>query len=148
MTRFFVILILMASFLSGCASTNSHPIEFHTTTNASFTINSDQFDTIDIQSSEIQLWQGSDLVGSIMTIQTNPDYQSAIKEVEEGFIEAQRGPGEPHELALPDGAYGFSVSFGGHTTAFIAVHNQPESWLTISTRDALFEEILSSIVIE
>lgn len=148
MAAFSASLIIIASLISGCASPSSHAIEFRTASNVSFTVNSSQFDTVDIQSPEIQLWRGSDVVGSVVTIQTNPDYQSAIKEVEEGFIEAQRGPGETNKLALPDGAYGFSASFGGHTTAFIAVHNQPESWITISTRDTLFEEVLSSIVIE
>ncbi len=148
MTRLLVAAALATCLLSGCASIHSQPIAFRTAPNTSFTINSDQFNTVDIQSSEIQLWQGSNLVGSIMTIQTNPAYQSAIEEVKEGFLEARRGPGEVSELALPEGAYGFSTSFDGHTTAFIAVHNQLESWITISTRNALFEEVLSSIAVE
>lgn len=148
MTRLVVSLILIVSLISGCTSLDSRPIGFRAAPNTSFTISSDQFDTVEIQSSEIHLWKDSDLVGSITTIEKNPNYQSAIEEVKQGFIEAQRGPGKTSLLALPDGAYGFSTSFSGYTTAFIAIHDQPESWITISTRDSLFKGVLSSITIK
>lgn len=149
MIRLAIALILIMSFLNGCASiTSSQPIEFRTTSSASFTISTAQFNAVEIQPSEIQLWQDSELFGSIMTIQTSPDYHSGMEEVKAGYLEAQKGPGQVIELDLPEGAYGFSTSFGGHTTAFIALQDQPESWITISARDAVFGEVLSSMSID
>lgn len=148
MTAFSASLIIIAGLITGCASPSDHSVEFRTTSSASFTISSAQFNAVEIQPSEIQLWQDSDLFGSIMTIQTSPDYHSGIEEVKAGYLEAQKGPGQVIELDLPEGAYGFSTSFGGHTTAFIALQDQPESWVTISARDTAFGEVLSSMSID
>lgn len=147
MTRFVVSLILIVVIISGCASFSSHPVEFRAAPNTSFTLNSDRFDAIEIQPSEIQLWEGSDLVGTIMTVETNPQSKTAINEVKQGFVEAQKGPGAPSELQLPESAYGFASTFRGYTTAFIAVAEYNESWITISVKDDLFDEVLSSIAI-
>lgn len=148
MAAFSASLIIIAGLMTGCASPRGHSVEFRTTSSASFTISSAQFNAVEIQPSEIQLWQDSSLFGSIMTIQTSPDYHSGIEEVKAGYLEAQNGPGQVVELDLPEGAYGFSASFGGDTTAFIALEDQPESWITISTRDAVFGEVLSSMSID
>lgn len=147
MARLVVSLILIVVFISGCASFSSHSVEFRAAPNTSFTLNSDRFDAIEIQPSEMQLWEGSDLVGTIMTVETNPQSKTAIGEVKQGFVEAQKGPGAPIELQLPDGAYGFASTFRGYTTAFIAVANNNESWITISVKEDLFDEVLSSIAI-
>lgn len=147
MTRFVVSFILMVVFISGCASFSSHPVEFRAAPNTSFTLNSDRFDAIEIQPSEIQLWEGSDLVGTIITVETNPQSKTAINEVKQGFVEAQKGPGTPGELQLPEGAYGFASTFRGYTTAFIAVADYNESWITISVKDDIFDAVLSSITI-
>ena len=101
MARLVVSLILIVVFISGCASFSSHPVEFRAAPNTSFTLNSDRFDAIEVQPSEMQLWEGSDLVGTIMTVETNPQSKTAIGEVKQGFVEAQKGPGAPTELQLP-----------------------------------------------
>lgn len=147
MTRFVVSLILITVLISGCASFKSNPVEFRATPHITFTLNGDKFDAIEIQSSEIQLWEDSDLVGTISTIETNPQSNTAINEVKQGFTEAQKGPGTPRELQLPEGAYGFASTFRGYTTAFISVANNNESWITISVKEDLFDEVLSSITI-
>lgn len=148
MTRFVTLIVLMVGFISGCASLTNQPIEFRTTANVSFKISSSQFDTVELQPSELQLWKNSDLVGSITTIETNPLFESAIKEVKQGFVEAHKGPGTPSELALPEGAYGFASSFRGYTTAFIARADNTESWITIGVRNDVFEEVISSMVLQ
>ena len=63
-------------------------------------------------------------------------------------MEARKGPGVPSELELQKGAYGFASSFRGYTTAFIATTANTESWLTISVKDGVFDELLSSIEIK
>jgi len=148
MTKTFTLLTLILAFISGCASFNSQSIEFRTTANVSFKISSSQFDTVEFQPSELQLWKNSDLVGSITTIETNPQFESAIKEVKQGFVEALKGSGTPCELALPEGAYGFASSFRGYTTAFIASADNTESWITIGVRNDVFEEVISSMVLQ
>lgn len=148
MTRVIASLILIVVIISGCASFGSRPVEFRATPSTSFALNSDKFDAIEIQSSEILLWEGSDLVGSITTVETNPQSETAINEVKQGFVEAQKGSGAPSELQLPEGAYGFASTFRGYTTAFIAVAEYNESWVTISVKDDVFDDVLSSITIK
>jgi len=69
----------------------------------------------------------------------------AVDEVRQGFNEAQRSSGKVVPLDLGNSAYGFSVAVNGYTTAFIATSKHPTSWITISTQDDIFEEVLSSL---
>lgn len=148
MTKIFTLLTLILAFISGCASFNSQSIEFRSTANVSFEISSSQFDTVELHPSKLQLWKNSDLVGSVTTIETNPQFESAIKEVKQGFVEALKGPGTPSELALPEGTYGFASSFRGYTTAFIARADNAGSWITISLKDDAFDEVFSSMALK
>ena len=147
MKRIASLMLLMVAFVSGCTPLIKQPIEFRTTTNVSFSIDSGQFDVVELQSSETLLWKDSELVGIITTVVTAPQSGTATKEVKQGFIENQRSSGAAIELSLPKGAYGFASSVRGFTTAFIAVANYDEFWITISVRDDFFDELLSSISI-
>lgn len=147
MKTFVMLICLMTGFISGCASLNNQTVEFRATSSTSFGISSDQFNTVELQPSEILLWKGADLIGSITTVKTNPKSETAINEVKQGFVEAQKGPGAPRELTLPEGAYGFASSFRGFTTAFIAVVGDSEFWITISVKDDVFDQVLSSITV-
>lgn len=136
---------VLVSLLSGCAATGQTPIEFHTSNHLTFELGNGRFDTIDVQPFETQLWLGSAMVGSLMTMETSPDFDTAVDEVRQGFNEAQRSSGKVVQLDLGNRAYGFSVAVNGYTTAFIATSKHPTSWITISTQDDIFEEVLSSL---
>nr|WP_297401115.1 hypothetical protein [uncultured Marinobacter sp.] len=145
MARFFTCLLIGSGILPGCAFTPSQTIDFRTTNNARFESSSDQFGAVDIRPFETRLWRANTLVGSITTLETDPDFSTAIGEVKQGFHEATKGPGKPELLELPDNAFGFSVSCDGYTTAFIATRDRPESWFTISVLDETFDEVISSL---
>jgi len=139
--------IFLISLISGCASINQQAIEFRTSNGIAFEFNSRQFDTVDIQPSETQIWRGSELVGSVVTMETNADFSTAVEEVRQGFREAQKSSGDVTKLELGEGIYGFSATVNGYTTAFIATSNHPSSWVTISADDDVFYEVLSTLTV-
>lgn len=131
--------------ISGCAVTSQQPTAFRTSNNLVFELSESRFDTIDVQPFETQLWLDSTMVGSLTTMETSPDFDTAVDEVRQGFNEAQGSSGKVVQLDLGNSAYGFSVAVNGYTTAFIATSKHPTSWITISTQDDIFEEVLSSL---
>ncbi|PPI85119.1 hypothetical protein KEHDKFFH_05000 [Marinobacter maroccanus] len=137
----------MASLISGCAVTDQASIEFRTSNNLAFEINQDRFDTVDIQPSETKIWRGSELVGSVATMETNADFSTAVEEVRHGFREAKKSFGDVIKLKLGEGVYGFSATVNDYTTAFIATSNHPSSWVTISADDDVFYEVLSTLTV-
>lgn len=146
--RTFIILgIFLAILISGCAVTDQPPVEFRSSNNLAFEINQDGFDAVDIQPSETKIWRGSELVASVATMETNADFSTAVEEVRQGFREAQKSSGNVTELNLGEGVYGFSATVNGYTTAFIATSNHPSSWVTISTTDDVFGEVLSTLAV-
>ena len=147
MRRSIILRIVLASLISGCASLNQQAIEFRISNGIAFEFNSGQFDTVDIQPSETQIWRGSELVGSVATMETNADFSTAVEEVRQGFREARKSSGDVTELDLGEGVYGFSATINGYTTAFIATSNHPSSWVTISTADDVFYQVLSTLAV-
>lgn len=145
MKKFTLLILMLALFTTGCASLNSQPVEFKTAADISIRVNNDQFDVVELQSSETLLWQDSELVSIITVIDTNPQFETAMEEVKRGFEENMKSTTATRELDLPTGAFGFASSVRGFTTAFIAAEGKSESWITISVRDGSFEKILSSI---
>lgn len=139
--------IFLISLISGCASLDQHPIEFRTPNDLAFELNRGRFDTVDIQPFETQLWRDSELVGSVMSMETSAEFSTAAEEVREGFREAQKSSGDVSELDLGEGVYGFSVSVNGYKTAFIATSKHPSIWITISTSDNVFDEVLSTLTV-
>lgn len=139
--------IFLISLISGCASLNQQAIEFRTYNGIAFEFNSRQFDTVDIQPSETQIWRGSELVGSVATMETNADFSSAVEEVRQGFREAQKSSDDLTELDLGEGVYGFSATVNGYTTAFIATSKHPSTWITISADANIFENVLSTLTV-
>lgn len=137
--------IFLVSLISGCASLNHESIEFHTSNNIKFELTSGRFDSVNVQPFETQLWLDTELVGSILTMETNPDFSTAVEEVRQGFREAQKSSGNVAELDLGKGVFGFSVTVNGYTTAFIATSQHPSSWITISTTDNVSDEVLSTL---
>lgn len=111
MRKFIILRIVLASLISGCAVTDQAPIEFRTSNNLTFELSKSRFDTIDMQPFETQLWLDSALVGSLMTMETSTDFETAVDEVRQGSNEAEH----------------------------------PSSWITISTQDDVFGEVLSSL---
>ncbi|MEC7815548.1 MAG: hypothetical protein VX939_04710 [Pseudomonadota bacterium] len=147
MKRFIATGIVLISLISGCAITSQEPTAFRTSNNLVFELSESRFDTIDVQPFETQLWLDSTMVGSVMTMETSPDFATAVDEVQQGFIEAQKSSGKVIPLDLDDRAYGFAVILNGYTTAFIATLEHPSSWITISTQDDVFAEVLSSLAV-
>lgn len=139
--------IFWISLISGCASLYEQATEFRTSNGIAFEFNSRHFDTVDIQPPETQIWRGSDLVGSVATMETNADFSTALEEVRQGYKEAQKSSGDVTELDLCEGVYGFSATVNGYTTAFIATSSHPSSWITISTDDDVFYEVLSTLTV-
>lgn len=137
--------IFLISLISGCASINQQAIEFRTSNGIAFEFNSRQFDTVDIQPSETQIWRGSELVGSVATMETNADFSTAVEEVRQGFGEAQKSSGDVTELDLGEGVYGFSATVNGYTTAFIATSKHRSTWITISADENIFDNVLSTL---
>lgn len=137
--------IFLVSLISGCASLNQESIEFHTSNNIKFELSSGRFNSVNVQPFETQLWLDTELVGSILTMETNPDFSTAVEEVRQGFREAQKSSGKVTELDLGEGIFGFSVTVNGYTTAFIATSQHPSSWITISTTDNVSDEVLSTL---
>ena len=86
-------------------------------------------------------------MGAVATMETNAEFSTAVEEVRQGFREAQKSSGDVTELDLGEGVYGFSATVNGYTTAFIATSNQPSSWVTISTDDDVFYEVLSTLTV-
>jgi hypothetical protein len=78
-------------------------------------------------------------------METSPDFETAVDEVRQGSNETQQYSGKVKKLDLGGSAYGFSVTVKGYTTAFIATSEHPSSWITISTQDDVFGEVLSSL---
>lgn len=148
MKHFASLILFFVLLTTGCASFNKQPVEFQTAADVNISINSDQFDAVELQLADTLLWQNSELVGIITVIDTAPQFQTAIDEVKQGY-KANLESSEPtRELDLPAGAYGFASSLRGFTTAFIAVEKSEESWVTISVRDDFFNEILSSVSVD
>lgn len=145
MKRFIATGIVLISLISGCAVTSQEPTAFRTSNNLVFELSESRFDTIDVQPFETQLWLDSTMVGSLTTMETSPDFDTAVDEVRQGFNEAQRSSGKVVQLDLGNSVYGFSVAVNGYTTAFIATSKHPTSWITISTQDDIFKEVLSSL---
>lgn len=145
---FLTLALVLAVATSGCSSFGSQPIEFQTTASASFKLNPNTFDSIELHPSDISLWRDGNIVGSITTMPTAPDFESAIDELKQGLLEAQKGPGVPQLLDLPNNAYGFSSTHNGFTTAFIASSASPETWVTISAQAELFDQMLATIRFE
>ncbi|WP_341581092.1 hypothetical protein [Marinobacter metalliresistant] len=137
--------IFWVSLISGCASLNQESIEFHTSNNIKFELSSGRFDSVNVQPFETQLWLDTELVGSILTMETNPDFSTAVEEVRQGFREAQKSSGNVTELDLGEGIFGFSVAVNRYTTAFIATSQHPSSWIIISTTDSVSDEVLSTL---
>ena len=79
-------------------------------------------------------------------METNADFSTALEEVRQGYKEAQKSSGDVTELDLGEGVYGFSATINGYTTAFIATSN-PSSWVTISTADDVFYQVLSTLAV-
>ncbi|SFR49277.1 hypothetical protein SAMN04488073_2259 [Marinobacter gudaonensis] len=130
--------------ISGCASFKQ-PTKFRTSNDIVFKLDSSEFDTVDIQPSEIQLWRDSKLVGSVMTMDTNPEFSTAVEELMEGYQQAQNSAGDIRKLVLNKGVYGFSATINGYTTAFIATSRQPSQWITISADEDIFDQVLSTL---
>ena len=86
-------------------------------------------------------------MGSVATMETNADFSTAVEEVRQGFREARKSSGDVTELDLGEGVYGFSATVNGYTTAFIATSSHPSSWITISTDDDVFYEVLSTLTV-
>lgn len=139
--------IFLVSLVSGCASLDQQPIEFRTSSDIVFKLNSKQYDTVDIQHFETQLWRDSVLVVSVMSMETNAAFSTAVEEVGQGFKEAQKSFADVTELNVGKGIYGFSASVDGYTTAFIATSNHPSSWVAISTTDDVFDEVLPTLAV-
>lgn len=137
--------IFLINQISGCASFDQQPIEFRTSNDIAFKLSRGQFDTVDIQPFETQLWRDSELVGSVMSMETSAEFSTAAEEVREGFREAQKSSGDVAELDLGKGVYGFSASVNGYTTAFIATSKHPSTWVSISTADNVFDEVLATL---
>ena len=137
--------IFWISLISGCASLYQQATEFRTSNGIAFEFNSRHFDTVDIQPSETQIWRGSDLVGSVATMETNADFSTALEEVRQGYKEAQKSSGDVTELDLCEGVYGFSATVNGYTTAFIATSKHRSTWITISADENIFDNVLSTL---
>lgn len=90
--------IFLVSLVSGCASLDQQPIEFRTSSDIVFKLNSRQYDAVDIQHFETQLWRDSVLVVSVMSMETNAAFSTAVEEVRQGFKEAQKSFGDVIEL--------------------------------------------------
>jgi len=71
--------------------------------------------------------------------------KSRFDAIEVQPFETQQYSGKVKKLDLGGSAYGFSVTVKGYTTAFIATSEHPSSWITISTQDDVFGEVLSSL---
>ena len=140
--------IFWITLLAGCTSLNQQSFEFHTANNIAFELGSGQFDTVDIQPFETQLWRDSELVASVATIETNANFPTAVEEVRQGFIEAQKSSGHLAKLDLGEGVYGFSATVNGYTTAFIATSKHPSTWITISTDKNIFGDVLSTLTVK
>ncbi|PSF13734.1 hypothetical protein [Marinobacter shengliensis] len=145
MKRTIAIGFVLVSMLSGCAATGQTPIQFRTSNDLTFELSNSQFDTVDVQPFETQIWLDSAMIGSLMTMETNPDFDTAVDEVRQGFDEAEKSSGKIVQLDLGDSAYGFSVTVNGYTTAFIATSKHPTSWITISIKEDVFDDVLSSM---
>ncbi|KMQ73033.1 hypothetical protein [Marinobacter subterrani] len=139
--------IFLISLISGCAALYQQPTEFRTSNGIIFKLNSRQFDTVDIQPLETQLWRESKLVGSVITVETNPEFSTAMGEVRQGYREAQKSSGVVRELDLGEGVYGFSATINSYTTAFIATSTHPSAWITISTDENIFDDVLSTLTV-
>lgn len=145
MRRFIILRIVLASLVSGCAVTDQASIEFRTSNDLTFELSKSRFDAIEVQPFETQLWLDSAIVGSLRTMETSQDFETAVDEVRQGSNETQQYSGKVKKLDLGGSAYGFSVTVKGYTTAFIATSEHPSSWITISTQDDVFGEVLSSL---
>lgn len=134
--------IILLLLLAGCAhqpATTFKPLRgLALSTDAPFT-------TVEFLDTEILLYQGETLMGSIQRAPVPEPDQTAIEALKEGFMVSQGGSYKPVLLETPSDTYAYVVHTPNFSTIFVATQQHPTHWAVISVRKEYYTPIASSL---
>ncbi|WP_303288066.1 hypothetical protein [Marinobacter sp. SS8-8] len=139
----FIISIIFALILTGCASTSS--VQFSPSQDYAVSVQSNLFDAVRIANNDITLFNDGKALGFIRLEPIPSDAPSISEFINTLRLVSESESVETEALGLYPGFQGFSAKVRGYQTGYLINGENPSSILIFSFPEGTFENVAKTI---